>query len=228
MAELGLLTPDELFEALNSNRLPTKEDSMESQRKFINDRDEGLYFPLVGGSPVENPAMEEWVPQEVAYPELQKPVAPPQKAAPKKAAKKTVKKSQTTSPNIGRPSGTKGRPQTREKTAAKETFSFENVKNNIIKSQDLEKTVQKELRKLHKKTRLSKTQKEIAQTISHIIIANETPDKWNESVAKYCKKPIDQNIEQVKQVEDIAFKHQLDTFMASMLFHSTTEKKNEL
>jgi hypothetical protein len=220
MAELGLLTPEELFEALNSNRLPNKEDSTDSQRKYISERDEGLYFPLVGGSPVENPAMEEWVPQEVAHPELQKPVTTPQKAAPKKA----TKKSQTTSPNVGRPSGTKGIPQTREKTSAKETFSFEGVKSSIIKSQDLEREVQKELRKRHKKTRLSKNQKEIAQTISHIIITNEPLEKWNESVAKYCKKPIDQNVEQVKQVENIAAKHQLDTFMASILFHSTIEK----
>jgi hypothetical protein len=223
MAELGLLTPEELFEALNSNRLPNKDDSIDSQRKFINDRDEGLYFPLVGGSPVENPAMEDWVPQEIAHPELQKPVTPPQKTT-KKAAKKTAKKSQTTSPNVGRPSGTEGKPQTKERVAAKQIFSFENVKANIIKSQELEKEVQKELRKRHKKTRLTKNQKEIAQTISHIIIANEASNKWNESVAKYCEKPVDQNAEQVKQVESIAVKHQLDTFMASILFHSITEK----
>ena len=45
MAELGLLTPEELFQALNSNRLPNKEDSMESQKKYLGERDEGLYFP---------------------------------------------------------------------------------------------------------------------------------------------------------------------------------------
>jgi hypothetical protein len=223
MAELGLLTPEELFEALDTNKLPNKETSMDSQRKYINDRDEGLYFPLVGGSPVENPAMEGWVPQEVAHPELQKTntTPPSKKTAPKTT---TPKKSQTTSPNVGRPSGTKGIPQ-KEKTTAEVNFSFEGVKQNIVKSQDLEKLVQKELRKKHKKTRLTKNQKEVAETISHIIISNETPDKWSECVAKYCEKPVDQNAEQVRRVEDIAIKHQLDTFMASILFHSTI--KNE-
>jgi len=42
MAELGLLTPEELFQALNSNRLPDKEASMESQKQYLNDRDDGL------------------------------------------------------------------------------------------------------------------------------------------------------------------------------------------
>jgi len=225
MAELGLLTPEELFEALNSNRLPNEEESKESQKLYIDNRDKGLYFPLVGGSPIENPAMEEWVPQEVAHPELQKPVTPP-----KKAAKKTPNKSQTTSPNIGRPPGTKGIPQERKKTAADRNFSFESVRSNIVKSQELEKEVEKELRKIHKRKRLNNQQKEIAKTIGGIIIANESPENWKKSVTEYCKKPVDQNEEQVKQVEDIAFKHQLDTFMASILFHSVIkdkENKNE-
>lgn len=214
MAELGLLTPEELFKALNTNRLPNEEDSHEAQKKYLGDRDDGLYFPLVGGSAVDNPAMEKWSPQEVAHPELQKQNVPP--------AEKTVKKSQTTSPNSGRPSGTDGVPQERG-GASKGKFNLEQVKTNIIKSQDLEKNVEKELRKIHKKTRLTKQQKQIAQTIGHIIIANEKPDDWKKSVEKYCKIPADQNEEQVKAVEEIALEHQLDSFMASMLYHSKTK-----
>ncbi|MAF42583.1 MAG: hypothetical protein CMI54_00245 [Parcubacteria group bacterium] len=220
MAELGLLTPEELFEALDSNRLPNKEDSMDSQKRYIGDRDEGLYFPLVGGSPIENPAMEEWVPQEIAHPELQKPVTSPN-TAPNKA---TPKKSQTTSPNVGRPPGTEGIPQERKKAAAQH-YSFESVKSNIIKSQELEKDIEKELRKIHKKKRLTNQQKEIAKTIGCIILANESPENWKESIAEYCKKPIDQNKDQVSRIEDIAVKHQLDTFLASILFHSVIESK---
>jgi len=213
MAELGLLTPEELFQALNSNRLPNKEDSTESQKQYLNDRDDGLYFPLVGGSPTENPAMESW-----EAPEPKNVVDP----------SKETQKSQTTSPNNGRPSGTDGIPQEREKAAAKQKYSFEEVRANIVKSQGLEKKVEKQLRKIHKKTRLTKAQKEIAQTIGHIIIANETPDNWEKSVEKYCKTPADQNEKQVRAVEEIAFEHQLDTFMASILYHSKTEEKNEL
>jgi len=219
MAELGLLTPEELFKALNTNRLPNEEDSHEAQKKYIDDRDDGLYFPLVGGSPVDNPAMEKWTPQEVAHPELQKQNVPP---AAKKPTEDTTKKSQTTSPNNGRPSGTDGVPQER---ASKGKFNLEQVKDNIIKSQDLEKKVEKELRKTHKKTRLSKAQKEVAKTIGEIIAVNEAPEDWGASVSKYCKTPTDQNEKQVKAVEEIAFEHQLDMFMASMLYHSKAKEQ---
>lgn len=47
MAEIGLLTPEELFEAMETNQLPTKEDSVESQRRFKSYRDEGLYLNTV-------------------------------------------------------------------------------------------------------------------------------------------------------------------------------------
>jgi hypothetical protein len=210
MAELGLLTPEELFQALNSNRLPNKEESMESQKQYLNERDDGLYFPLVGGSPTENPAMESW-----EAPEPKNIVDP----------NKEPQKSQTTSPNNGRPSGTDGVPQEREKAAAKQKYSFEEMRVNIVKSQNLGKKVERQLRKIHKKTRLTKAQKQIAQTIGHIIIANEAPDNWEKSVEKYCKTPADQNENQVRAVEEIALEHQLDTFMASMLYHSKIEEK---
>ena len=209
MAELGLLTPEELFQALNSNRLPDKEASMESQKQYLNDRDDGLYFPLVGGSPTENPAMESWEASEPPAPVIQK--------------NNKTQKSQTTSPTNGRPPGA-GAPKEKE-MAAKQKYSFEEVRANIVKSQNLEKNVEKQLRKIHKKTRLTKDQKQIAQTIGHIIIANEIPDNWEKSVEKYCKTPADQNEKQVKAVEEIAYEHQLDTFMASMLYHSQTEEK---
>ena len=205
MAELGLLTPEELFQALNSNRLPNKEDSMESQKRYLNERDDGLYFPLVGGSPTENPAMKSW-----------------ENSEPKNAISpdKEVQKSQTTSPNSGRPEGA----NSSKEMAAKQKYSFDEVRMNIVKSQNLEKKVEKELRKIHGKTKLTKDQKQIAQTIGHIIIANELPSNWEKSVEKYCKTPADQNEKQVRAIEEVALEHQLDTFMASMLYHSKTKK----
>jgi hypothetical protein len=49
LAELGLLTPQEAFQAIETGRLPTPEESLESQQTFKENRDKGLYQPLVGG-----------------------------------------------------------------------------------------------------------------------------------------------------------------------------------
>lgn len=43
LAEIGYLTPEETFEAYESNKLPLKEDSIESQKEFKKLKDQGLY-----------------------------------------------------------------------------------------------------------------------------------------------------------------------------------------
>lgn len=49
LIELGVLTPEEGLEALQTGRLPNHEDSLESQRKFKEYRESGIYQPLIGG-----------------------------------------------------------------------------------------------------------------------------------------------------------------------------------
>ena len=49
LVELGVLTADEGIQAINSHRLPNKEESIESQEEFKKLRDKGLYEPIAGG-----------------------------------------------------------------------------------------------------------------------------------------------------------------------------------
>lgn len=49
LGEVGLLTPDEVFESFNSGRFPTPEESEEHQNRYKELRDKGLYTPLIGG-----------------------------------------------------------------------------------------------------------------------------------------------------------------------------------
>ena len=50
LMELGVLTPEEGIQAIEKGRLPTEEESLESQQKFKDLRDQGLYQPIIGGS----------------------------------------------------------------------------------------------------------------------------------------------------------------------------------
>ena len=43
LAEIGFLTPDETFEAMQTKRLPSKEESLEAQEEYKNFKDKGLY-----------------------------------------------------------------------------------------------------------------------------------------------------------------------------------------
>ena len=50
LLQYGVLTPEEGMQAMESGRLPEANDSVDSQRKFRDLKEEGLYNPLVGGS----------------------------------------------------------------------------------------------------------------------------------------------------------------------------------
>ena len=88
--------------------------------------------------------------------------------------------------------------------------------------QELEKEVEAHLKVSHKIKKLSKDQKEVSTKISEVIIANELPENWKNSVSEYCSSPIDKNLEMVKEVSEIALEHQVNTFMGSVLYHSKT------
>jgi hypothetical protein len=49
LIELGILTPQEGLLAIQTGRLPNKEDSLKNQAEFKGHKDAGLYEPLIGG-----------------------------------------------------------------------------------------------------------------------------------------------------------------------------------
>ena len=216
LVEIGILTPVEGLKAIETGRLPTQEESLESQKEHKKYKDEGLYVPLIGGvDPLDTERQRNH--------EL--------KLAQQKIPSSTTKKSSNNNnkPNIkqptGRPEGT-GVPQ--EKTReSKSFFSFNKIKEYILLSQDLAKSVEACLRKSHKVKRLSKEQKGIAESIANVIISNEHPEKWEDSVNGYCSSPVDKNHDMVKEITDIAIEHQVNTFMAGILYHSKAEDEDE-
>lgn len=50
LLELGVLTPKEVLEVIETKRFPDEETSLENQRQFKELKKEGLYEPLIGGS----------------------------------------------------------------------------------------------------------------------------------------------------------------------------------
>jgi hypothetical protein len=216
LVEIGVLTPTEGLKAIETGRLPTPEESLESQKEYKGQKDKGLYIPMLGGvDPTDTTKQRN---HEVKLAEM-KPA--PSTGQPSKKTNNKPKLKQPT----GRPEGT-GVPQ-EKKRESKSFFSFNKIKENILLSQGLEKSVEANLRKSHKVKRLNKQQKEIAESIANIIVANEPPEKWKDSIGEYCENPVDKNHDTVKEITDIAIEHQVNTFMASVLYHSKTDKEDE-
>ena len=106
------------------------------------------------------------------------------------------------------------------KVAASEGYSLSKVTENLTLASKLNKSVEVELRKAHDIKRLSKQQKEVAESITELIIANEDPKNWEKKIKSYVKKPVDQNLNRIKEVEEIAAEHQIDPYLASILYAS--------
>jgi|TARA_R110000751_G_scaffold106401_2_gene202423 hypothetical protein len=204
LVELGVLTPREGLMALETGRLPTHGESIEAQEEFKALRDLGLYQPIVGGAKTEVEEDEEEPDEE--------------------------DKKKTAPPAPGRPAGTDGipqevnrRPNDNEHSApsmAGELFSLEKIKNNLLLANTLNVEVEKSLRKKHSIKRLTNKQKEVAQDITALVIANENPEDWNGSVSLYLENPVDNNKDRVSQIHEIAICHQVDSYLASILFAS--------
>ena len=183
LIELGVLTAEEGMQAIESGRFPTPEESLESQKKFQEHKNEGLYEPLIGGS---------------------------------KMAQMT-----------GRPTGSK-KPKEEDKktpigTKAALNFSLSRIQEHLNLSDKLNLEVEASLRQIHKRKRLSKQQKEVAREITNIVIANEDPPNWLAKAGRYAAEPTDRNHERVKKVQDVAYEHQVDDFLAGILYASVHE-----
>lgn len=187
LIELGVLTAEEGMQAIESGRFPTSDESVESQKRFQELKNEGLYQPLIGGA--KGPQMSG---------------RPPGSNTPKETDTKT-------------PVGTKA--------SAKETlnFSLTSIQDNLNLSDKLTLEVEASLRQLHNRKRLSKQQKGIAKEITNIVIANEDPENWLAKAGRYAAEPTDRNHDRVKKVQDVAYEHQVDDFLAGILYASVYE-----
>lgn len=58
LLELGVLTPSETIEAIEDGKLPTPEESLESQKELKEYKDEGLYEPISGGPFTQKETLE--------------------------------------------------------------------------------------------------------------------------------------------------------------------------
>ena len=172
------------MQAIESGRFPTPEESLESQKRFQELKNEGLYEPLIGGA---KDATNDRTPCGI-------------EEEPKEEDKKT-------------PVGTK----------AALNFSLSRIQEHLNLSDKLNLEVEASLRQIHKRKRLSKQQKEVAREITNIVIANEDPPNWLAKAGRYAAEPTDRNHERVKKVQDVAYEHQVDDFLAGILYASVHE-----
>lgn len=212
MYEIGLLTPEDSLKAIETGTLPSIEELNESQIEFRTQKDKGFYAPIVGG-----PADQLKLAKETAK----------LKPTPGAGVKPGI-----SAPN-GRPSGTKRKQSTKKVKPMKGSFqdlnessdsglySLSKIKDNLILAGEVESKIEKYLKD---------NNKDIAakEGILELIVCNEEPENWANSIESYVKNPLDTDSERVRLVEEIAIQHGVTPFHASILFASRKEDESEV
>ncbi len=212
--EVGLVTPDESLTAIETGRLPDSAESIESQEKAKQLRDKGFYEPVLGGPFTQNKLAETNLDgqKELAKMSLQQKAQEP-------GVKKPVPTQKQPS-NTGRPPGTKKKQTTKKMTPIGGSFSLSKVKENILVAEKVLTEIETQLSKRFKTKKLTDEQKAAAEGILEVIVANEEPEQWLETVDDYVAEPIDTNPERVEEITNLAYEHQVDPYLASLLFAS--------
>jgi hypothetical protein len=92
----------------------------------------------------------------------------------------------------------------------------------MSETKNLNALVEVALKKKYSKKSLSSDQKKIAAGISEAIIVGAENTKWNELAGQVVNDPsVLDKLGILNSVQELAAAHQLDTYSASLLYHST-------
>jgi hypothetical protein len=203
MAQLGFLTPEELFDAIKTGKMPSPETSLESQEKFKEQRQRDLYLPLVGGASELTRRQVETADKVATISATQAQI--PAAKAPKQA---------------GRPSGSTGPKVSTTPSpigSAKASFSVKALSNLHDKVSAIHTKTETAIKKKFKVKEINSAQASIVKQIVAAIISNEAPEAWEESIASYVKAPKDLTKEAVAEIEELQLEHDLEFYSAAIL-----------
>lgn len=210
LSQLGFLTPEELFEAMKSGKMPSPEDSVESQIKFKEHRQNDLYLPLVGGASELTRRQVETA-DKVATISAKQTAQIPAAKAPKQ---------------VGRPSGSTGPKVSTTPSpigTSKASFSVKALSNLQDKVSKIHSKTETEVKKKFKVKEMSAAQQAVVKEIVASIISNEPEAQWESSIKTYLKTPKEVSAAAAKEIEELQITHDVDFYSASILRLSTNE-----
>jgi len=201
LMELGILTPEQGIQTIKTGIYPEQREVGAGQDQYIEDRQKGLYSPLVGGQPL--PLTEEEK-EEAAEIEINK------------VSNRTP--DQSTPQQQGRPSGT-------SKTGKTATADRKALQSTIYKTEDLFSFAQKEMKKSHKIKRLSKDKKMLLDELCKTVVLSSGINDW-EKEAKACIKDFShiESLLVMPEILETAQEHDMELYPSALYYHSQTKE----
>jgi hypothetical protein len=197
MMELGILPPEEGMKVIDTGVFPSEGELETAQEKFLADRKKGWYNPMVGGVPVFEES------EEVELEEIKHP-----------RSMKMMEEQKTKTPKSpGRPLGSKAR--------IKKTYAVDTIKEVIDATTKFHADLTIEAKKVFKKKRLSKAQKNVLEKVCELVVSACDRADWKKTGVN-CLKNSQQllQLKTLRGVADISVEHSLDEYASAILYHS--------
>lgn len=199
MTELGILTPEQGIQVINEGSFPKVEEMRDAQKRYVEDREEGYYQPIINS----NMFMEQ---DEVEESSMETSKQKDGQLKPKGHRQKNT----NSSPSGGRPVG----------TASK--YSVNSLLQLTEKLKSLESSAQSIYKKELKLRKLTKEKKDLIAELCCKVAASSEIEEWESQLKEIIKdnsKLLDLSVN--PDVISIAAKHGLDDYSAALLYHST-------
>ena len=233
LAGMGYLTPEEVFESMETGKLPDAESSAESQRNFKKLKDEGLYMAVQ-----QNPAGQLTVLDKQGK-QQQKTLEMQQEHISKEATKQRnheINNPKPEAPQIhinapaiknapGKPAGTRNPGGLKKKTAKPISASL--IKENLILATKANTELEQQILSKFKVKKLNDLQVQLKDTLLDTILASENSSDWSnkEIIASYLDDPNKINKEKYEEVRAIGELHNVDDYLASVI-HASLGKED--
>ena len=204
LLEIGVLSPEQGMQAIRTGIFPHADELEPAQEKYLDDREKGMYNPLIGGVPlVEAPGAEEE--RDLKEKQINK-------SANQKQVIKTDQQQKNNPPKeVGRPTG----------ATANQLYSRKDIQSTIQSIEKLRSLGLSELKSKFKVKRLSKDQNNILDKLIESVVVSNLSEDWEESIKACVKDPesIDK-LTSLQEILEISAKHQLSDYPSAILFHS--------
>jgi hypothetical protein len=202
LLEIGIISPEQGVQAIRTGLFPHPDSLKEAQEKYAEEREDGLYNPLVGGIPsVEAPGAEEE--RELKEKQIEKSAKTADKA---KSAplKKTPKEA-------GRPTG----------ATASALYSRKGIQEIVGEIEKLRSSTIKKVKEKYSTKRLSKAQNEIVDNLIESIVVSQEKENWESEMNACMESPEKmESLIHLSEVLDISSEHELPDYPSAILYHS--------
>lgn len=210
LLEIGILTPEQGIKSMQTGLYPEPRDLAPNQEGYIEQREKGMYNPLVGGIP-----MIESVQAEKDR-DLQEEQMEQQTQLQKENIKQQKENQNSTPKAPGRPNGTTDIPL----NAAKH-YSKKDIQQTIYDIEQLQSYAEANFKKHRKVKSIDDNQQSLIGKLCESVVCAKDKNQWKRTLLS-CIKNINKidELNVKSEILEISAEHELQDYPSAILYHS--------